>query len=366
MSSLTPAADRPVDRTPGIAGFELVGPNWFASIMGTGIVAVAAVQLPFDVPGIEVFATAVWLLAATVLVVVSYATLMHWLRHPDVARSHLDHPVMAHFYGAPAMALMTVGVGAVLVGHRVIGMSAALAVDWVLWTAGTLLGLGTAVVVPLRAITRHDTAADSAFGGWLMPVVPPMVSAATGAVLIPHLPTAEARQTMLLFCMMFFGLSLMVSIVMITWIWQRLVHHGIGAAAAVPTLWIVLGPLGQSITAAHNLGNLGPDVLAEPFGAVLQGMGLVYGVPMWGFAMLWFALAVSITVRTVRTGMPFGLPWWSFTFPVGTVVTGTCGLADLTGDPVLTAASGVLFVFLVTMWATVAVRTLLAVRARAI
>ena len=39
------------------------------------------------------------------------------------------------------------------------------------------------------------------------------------------------------------------------------------------------------------------------------------------------ALAVVVTARTARVGLPFGLAWWSFTFPLGTVVTATSGLA---------------------------------------
>jgi tellurite resistance protein TehA-like permease len=83
----------------------------------------------------------------------------------------------------------------------------------------------------------------------------------------------------------------------------------------------------------------------------------VYGVPLWGFAMLWLAIAITLTARTARDGLPFGLTWWSFTFPVGTVVTGTSGLAQLTGNNVLQAAAGVLFVLLISAWAVVAVRT---------
>jgi tellurite resistance protein TehA-like permease len=47
---------------------------------------------------------------------------------------------------------------------------------------------------------------------------------------------------------------------------------------------------------------------------------LLYGVPTWGFAMIWLALAAAITVRTARRGLPFALTWWSFTFPVGTLL----------------------------------------------
>lgn len=334
-----------------------IGPNWFASVMGTGIVANAAATLPVQVPGLLGFARAVWVLAALLLVVVGAATLAHWRSHPTTARGHLDHPVMGHFYGAPAMALMTVGAGAILVGQPLIGLSAAVGIDAVLWSIGTLLGLWTALAIPLRMFTTDDVAPDAAFGGWLMPIVPPMVSAATGPLLLPHLPAGQWQLTMQLVCTMMFGLTLVASLIVITLIWGRLTHHTIGAAAAVPTLWIVLGPLGQSITAAHTLGATATTVLPAPYGSAFEATGLVYGVPMWGFAMLFLALAVAITVRTARAGLPFSLTWWSFTFPVGTMVTGTSGLAAATGSHLLVVAAVILFVGLAAAWAVVGVRT---------
>lgn len=342
----------------GAPVFGFVGPNWFASVMGTGIVAVALAGLPFRVPYGAPVAVAVWALSAVLLLVVVAATVLHHHRHPQVARGHLDDPVMSHFYGAPAMALMTVGAGAMVAGYRLIGSGPALALGALLWTIGTLLGLTTAVLVPYRALSAHEVREDSAFGGWLMPVVPPMVSAATGALLVPHLPAGQGRETLLVGCYAFFGLTLVASFVLISLIWGRLLRHGTGAAAAVPTLWIVLGPLGQSVTAAHHLGLVAPDVLPAPYGTGFQALGLVYGVPVWGFAMMWLALAAMITVRTARAGLPFSLTWWSFTFPVGTVVTGTSGLAALTGLVVLQVVAGLLFALLVVAWATVLVRTL--------
>jgi tellurite resistance protein TehA-like permease len=84
---------------------------------------------------------------------------------------------------------------------------------------------------------------------------------------------------------------------------------------------------------------------------------MLYGVPTWGFAMMWLALAAAITVRTARRGLPFALTWWSFTFPVGTCVTGTIALAARSGADVLRIASVVLFALLVAAWLVVAART---------
>jgi len=336
--------------------FRDLGPNWFSAVMGTGIVANAAAILPLQVPGLRVFATVVWGLAAAMLAGLIAAWVVHWARYPGRARGHASNPVMAQFWGAPAMALMTVGAGTLVLGRGVIG-PAAVGIDWVLWLAGTALGLVTAVWIPYLMMTRHDIGTGDAFGGWLMPVVPPMVSAATGALLIPHVGSAQGRLTLLLACYAMFGISLFASVIIITQVWSRLVTHKPGAAVMVPTLWIVLGPLGQSVTAAGNLGTEAARVLPEPYAAGAAVFALLYGVPTWGFAMMWLALATAITVRTARRGLPFALTWWSFTFPVGTCVTGTIGLAVRSHAEVLRGASVFLFALLLVAWLVVASRT---------
>jgi C4-dicarboxylate transporter/malic acid transport protein len=337
--------------------FANITPNWFATVMGTGIVANAAATLPFLAPALRIPATVVWMLAALLLVALTVATALHWLRHPAIARRHHTDPVMAHFYGAPPMALMTVGAGALLLGADVIGSDAAVALDAVLWTLGTVLGLMSAIAIPYLAFTRLDLAEDAAFGGWLMPIVPPMVSAATGALLIPHLPAGEARLTMLVACFALFGVSLIASLIVITLIWARLARHKVGPAAAVPTLWIVLGPLGQSVTAANLLGGVAHLALPAPYAQALQAFGVVFGVPVIGFALFWATLATAITVRTARRGLPFSLTWWSFTFPVGTCVTGLSALAAHTGSVALAALAVAAYGGLLAAWAIVATRT---------
>lgn len=334
-----------------------IGPNWFASVMGTSIVATAAATLPVTVPGLRVLAQVVWVLAGLLLLGVSAATVAHWRHHPDTARGHASNPVMAHFYGAPPMGLLAFGVATHLVGVDLIGATAALWSFAVLWVAGTVSGLVTAVGVPYLVFTRHDVPEDAAFGGWLMPVVPPMVSAATGALLVPELPAGQWRTTLFTLCWSMFGLSLLASVVVVALVWGRLARHGIGPAAMVPTLWIVLGPLGQSVTAANNLGAQAHLAVPEPYATAFRASGLVYGLPVWGFALMWAGIAAAVTVRTARAHLPFSLTWWSFTFPVGTVVTGTSGLAEHTGETFLRVAAVVLFAGLLTAWATVAVRT---------
>lgn len=79
---------------------------------------------------------------------------------------------------------------------------------------------------------------------------------------------------------------------------------------------------------------------------------------MAGFAAFMFTLATALTVYGFRRGLKFSLTWWSFTFPIGTCVTGASALgvaADVSGVKSLGVA---LFVVLVLAWAIVAAHTL--------
>ncbi|MEI2716256.1 MAG: TDT family transporter [Candidatus Nanopelagicales bacterium] len=339
-----------------IEGRVVLGPNWFASVMGTGVIAVASATLPVEWPVLTVFGTVAWVLASLLLIALLIVVPVHWLRDREVLKGIANDPIAIQFFGAPPMALLTVGTATLLVGSRYLG-DTAVTIDWILWTVGTVLGFATAVLVPYRLFTQLQVRQDGAFGGWLMPVVPPMVSAAGGALLVAHAPEGAARESLLLLCYAFFGMSLVASIVVITLIWSRLAHFGSSGSARVPTLWIVLGPVGQSITAAGALGTAAALAVAAPLATALDVLAVVFGVPMWGFMLLWLPIAALLTLRARKRSMGFALTWWSFTFPVGTCVTGTSQLAHHTDLPMFRWTAVALYVLLLAAWVLVLVRT---------
>jgi tellurite resistance protein TehA-like permease len=347
--------------------FGYVTPNWFAAVMGTGIISVAATGLPGLAPGGgavgrrigEVF----WLLSAALLVVICAATVEHWRHFGQVARRHHLHPVLAYFYGAVPMAALTVGAATLLAGRSVIGAPLAVGIDWILWSVGTIGGLVTYFAIPAQVIARGMMQPGSAFGGWLMPVVPPMVSASTGALLIPHAPI-ELRHPLLQACYLFFALSLAASLVVIAAVLRRLITDGIAQAVGppvmVPTLWIILGPLGQSIAAANLLARQAGIAGADT--DLLHRAGVDYGSTVWCLASLWIAYAARVTLRVARGGLPFALTWWSFTFPLGTYVTGSAALWVATGFGLFAVAAWAGFAALLLVWLAVALRTIRGIR----
>ena len=329
-----------------------LGPHWYAAVMGTAAVATAGAALPVPrVPGLRTVCAAVWALSLLMLLALLAARALHWAHHRDQARAHLLDPSVAPFYGCLSMALLAVGGGALTAGRAWTGDGAALTVDTVLFAAGTATGLAAAVAVPYLMAVRHRAEAAQATPVWLLPLVAPMVAAAVGPLLVPHLPPGQARQTLLLGCVAMFGLSLLATLLMLPLVFARLITGGPLPLTLTPSLFLVLGPLGQSTTAAGAFADAAPGALPAPYGEGFGVFAVLYGVPVMGFALLWLGLAAAHVVRARRHGMGFAMTWWAFTFPVGTCVTGAAALARHTGLFVYDGLAVGLYGLLVTAWA---------------
>ena len=93
-------------------------------------------------------------------------------------------------------------------------------------------------------------------------------------------------------------------------------------------------------------------------GLIAQGLGVLAGLLLWGFGLWWLVLAVLITLRYFRAGVPFNLGWWGYTFPLGVYTVATLRLGTTLHLSLFTQLGAILAVALAAMWVIVMSRTL--------
>jgi tellurite resistance protein TehA-like permease len=87
--------------------------------------------------------------------------------------------------------------------------------------------------------------------------------------------------------------------------------------------------------AKHVFPTIGPAPMTMHAGDTFYLIGLLTGLILWGFAVVWFIVA-AIMIATAGS-FPFNMGWWGFIFPVG---KSKPGVASFSFD-VLTVVLGI-------------------------
>ncbi|MFP5313428.1 MAG: hypothetical protein ACLGH7_13670 [Actinomycetes bacterium] len=190
-----------------------------------------------------------------------------------------------------------------------------------------LLGVATAVVFPLRLLMAGTGRRGVPTPLWALPVVPPMVAAAGGAVLADILPPGKVASSLLLFCCLPFVLTLSLGVAVLSFGYRHLLGGGQVPPAVTPSYWIPVGIAGQSTAAANFILPPAHRVLSSGADAALHTIVVTYSA--WALALGAAAAAIALwmTLGALRRGLAFSLGWWSFTFPVGTMSLGLSAFA---------------------------------------
>lgn len=335
-------------------------PNWFAATMGTGVLALVLNQFPLPIPGLHAVGTGLWLFNIALFVTFSVLYGARWVMFPAEARRIYTHSAASMFFGTIPMGLATIVNGFLAFGIGLIG-DQAVAIATGLWWFDAALSLVIGVGVPYLMFTRQDHTMEKMTAIWLLPIVAAEVAAASGGLLAPHLAPAQGFQVLVLSYVLW-AYSVPAAFSVLTVLLLRLVLHKLPGRDMAASGWLALGPIGTGAFGLIVLGGDAPAAFAAAglgeVGRVAFGLGLVGGLMMWGFGVWWLALAVLKTLHYARSGMPFNLGWWGFTFPLGVYSLATLALARTTGLAFFQVFGAVLVVGLAAFWAVVAVRTL--------
>lgn len=337
-------------------------PNWFAATMGTGVLALALAQLPVAMPALHAFAETLWLFSIALFLLFTAVYTARWMLFFDEARRIFGHSTVSMFFGTIPMGLATIINGFLVFGLPRWG-EGVIHVAEVLWWLDVAMSLACGVLIPYMMFTRQEHSIDQMTAVWLLPVVAAEVAAASGGLLAPHLADAHSQLVVLVTSYVLWAFSLPVAFSILTILLLRMALHKLPHENMAASSWLALGPIGTGALGMLVLGGDAPLIFAANgmpgVGEIAAGLGLVVGITLWGFGLWWMLMALLITVRYLRAGIPFNLGWWGFTFPLGVYSLATLKLASTLNLTFFNVFGCVLVALLAVMWLIVGKRTVL-------
>jgi len=335
-------------------------PNWFAATMGTGVLALALAQLPGANPALHAIAEVLWLFNILLFLLFTGLYAARWVLFFGEARRIFGHSTVSMFFGTIPMGLATIINGFLLFGLPRWG-DGVIALAEVLWWLDVAMSLACGVLIPYMMFTRQEHSIDQMTAVWLLPVVAAEVAAASGGLLAPHLADAHSQLVVLVTSYVLWAFSLPVAFSILTILLLRMALHKLPHENMAASSWLALGPIGTGALGMLLLGADAPAIFAANgmagIGEIAAGLGLVAGITLWGFGLWWMLMAVLITLRYLRAGIPFNLGWWGFTFPLGVYALATLKLASTLHLTFFSVFGCALVALLAVMWLIVGKRT---------
>lgn len=312
-------------------------PAWYGSVMGTGAVALSlSVQAATWEAQWLLWLARVFLILASVLAVVLL---------PRYAARFRDRAALVAEVGDPAHGAML----ATLPAGLLVLAAAWGRVGWQpagLWVDGFLLAVGVVLSVSLglfwaSSMLTGRQGLEGINGGWLIPPVMNLIVPLALAPLIPRFP----GPVLPLIGYMFYGIGLLLFLVMLSLLVARLALRDPVPAAMAPTMWIPLAPAGIMGLALLQL--LRATDQPAQIGVAVAAMGLGFG--LWWAAFAWLELR--------RSRPPLHPGWWGFVFPVAAMTLSWGNVALISGAVGLQIVGAVVTAGLLVLWVVVAART---------
>lgn len=202
---------------------------------------------------------------------------------------------------------------------------------------------------------------ESVNGGWF---IAPVTSIIVPMVLMPLVPSVDAGTARLLLVTSYamWGMVFFLFLMVASLLYDRLVYHPLPAAPLAPSLWIGLGPIGAGGLVLMRMAQGGAQTWGE-LSATVNLMSALGALALWGFGLWWLAAAILLLRRYLRVGgLPYGIGWWAFIFPIGAYTVDTLNLARFWKVDAMEWLGALLFLLLGAFWLVVTARTLIGIR----
>ncbi|EHQ87895.1 C4-dicarboxylate ABC transporter [Desulfosporosinus youngiae] len=336
---------------------KYLAPGWFAVVMGTGGLANILYQWRYVFPAGQTLGLVVAALADLLYFVVLVPWVMRWLSFFEYAQRDLHHPVAGNFFVTMPVATIIVGTNVYTIWSPYLGGSTTFMIAIIAWMIG-VAGVcffsfyTTFRIIQVEAAPKPETTNFS----WIMAPIANMATLLLGnAVVILSLNFKPAwSMSILIVNIIMLGIGFLLFVFISAVIFVRLVQHALPPAELTPSFGILLSAVGLAVIAiidvaksAQSLGILTSVDLADLGAAII-----------WGFGIWVIGITILISIHHMRRGgIPFGLGWWAFIFPLAAYTIASQKIASIFLSPLTYGFSLLLTLLLVLLWVYVFIKT---------
>ena len=315
---------------PSPSELMVLSPAYFALVMATGIVSIAAEQAGMRRIGIALLGVNV--VAYPVLVVLTaLRARRYWSRFVADLTEHQRAP-----------GFFTLVAGTCVLGSQSLRIASSVPAAAAFWVAGLLLWILLTYGIFTALIVKEDKPelADGITGAWLIAVVATQSIAVLSGLLARHAHQPYRLE------MNFLALSMwlwggMLYIWMISLIFYRYMFFRFSPADLSPPYWINMGAMAISTLAGAILIANAPDA---PFLRSLLPFLKGFTVFYWATGTWWIPMLVVLAIwRHVYRGFPlvYDPLYWGAVFPLGMYTVSTFEMARVMDLHFLSVVPGV-------------------------
>jgi tellurite resistance protein TehA-like permease len=279
-------------------------PGYFALVMATGIIAVAAAQLDLDLVADALYAITV--VAYVVLAVLLMArVILFWsLFVADLT----NHARGFAFLTTVAATNVLAAASIVIHGWRDLA--------WGLWWVSVALWAGLVYATLTAVVIGSDKPGlqNGINGTWFLLTV----STESIAVVAGLLLVQSDSDPLAFIALAAFMLGFVLYLIVMTMVFLRWTFHPLDPTEADPPAWIAAGAVAITVLAGSNLllaAEAGPARLSR-LAPVVEGLLIA----AWAMATFWFPLMIAIGVwRHIvrRVPLRYHPSYWAMVFPLG-------------------------------------------------
>ncbi len=282
---------------------ETLFPGYFALVMATGIIAVAA-----DQQDIAWLAQALYAAAAIGYTVLTVMLVLRIVMYPRAFVADLEtHTRGFAFLTTVAATNVLASASAVVHGWW--------SLAWVLWWISLVLWAFFLYATLISTVVRGDKPDLGAGinGTWFLLTVSTQSIVVVGGLIFDRRPSDALAFTLIAA----FLVGIVLYLIVMTMVFLRWTFHELEPTEVDPPAWIAAGAVAITVLAGSNL------LLAAPNSERLTRLaGFIEGMTVlaWATATFWFPLMIAIGVwRHIvrRVPLRYHPSFWSLVFPIG-------------------------------------------------